>query len=61
MFNLNYDASKDRTQFGKQWKKPIKIAVSGAAGAIANHLLFTVSFLDGSLGKCLVPCERAAL
>lgn len=43
VFKLSYDASQDKTGFGKTWKKPIRVAVSGAAGQIANHLLFTLA------------------
>ena len=30
----------------KSWKKLIKVAISGAAGMISNHLLFMVLFVN---------------
>nr|DAD48789.1 TPA_asm: hypothetical protein HUJ06_018726 [Nelumbo nucifera] len=40
VFCLTYDLKADEET--KSWKKLIKIAVSGAAGMISNHLLFKV-------------------
>ena len=42
MFKLEYDISND---LGKSanWKEPLVIAVSGAAGQISNHLLFKIA------------------
>lgn len=41
VFSLTYDVSKDDSK--STWKKPIKVAVSGAAGQISNHLLFKLA------------------
>ena len=42
VFKLEYDISND---LGKSanWKEPLVIAVSGAAGQISNHLLFKIA------------------
>lgn len=41
VFCFTYDISKDDPIV--TWKKPIKVAVSGAAGQISNHLLFKIA------------------
>jgi len=43
IFCLNYDISQDDENKSKNWKPMIKIAVSGAAGQISNHLLFKLA------------------
>eukprot|EP00245_Coleochaete_scutata_P002531 TRINITY_DN133_c0_g1_i1.p1 TRINITY_DN133_c0_g1~~TRINITY_DN133_c0_g1_i1.p1 ORF type:complete len:453 (+),score=92.73 TRINITY_DN133_c0_g1_i1:178-1536(+) len=41
VFCLTYDLKEEAKQ--ATWKKTVKVAVSGAAGAIANHLLFKIA------------------
>jgi malate dehydrogenase (NADP+) len=41
VFCLTYDATKEEKP--KTWKKTVRVAVSGAAGQIANHLLFKIA------------------
>lgn len=41
VFCLTYDLKEDEKT--KSWKKLIKVAVSGAAGMISNHLLFKIA------------------
>jgi malate dehydrogenase (NADP+) len=43
VFKLNYDISKDKKRIPSNWKEPIVICVSGAAGQISNHLLFKIA------------------
>lgn len=42
LVNLTYDLGDD-VKSGDKWTKPIKVAVSGAAGQISNHLLFMLA------------------
>ncbi|CAD7705107.1 unnamed protein product [Ostreobium quekettii] len=41
--NLTYDLSEASASNGESQTKPIKVAVSGAAGQISNHLLFMLA------------------
>ncbi len=49
----------------RNWKKTIKVAVTGASGNIANHLLFMVRVWHGlmrlacQLGSCAVRRRTA--
>ena len=43
VFKLEYDISNDDAQKPKNWKEPVVVAVSGAAGQISNHLLFKIA------------------
>lgn len=43
VFKLEYDISQDDDAKSADWKKPLVIAVSGAAGQISNHLLFKIA------------------
>ena len=40
LWDVKYSISDVDAEKMKGWKKPIRVAVSGAAGQIANHLLF---------------------
>ena len=42
VFKLEYDISNDLAK-SANWKEPLVIAVSGAAGQISNHLLFKIA------------------
>lgn len=46
IFCLNYDLKEEELK-QKNWKKTIRVAVSGAAGMISNHLLFMLA--DGQI------------
>ena len=39
VFKLAYDTKNEDLALTKSWKKPIRVAVTGASGNIANHLL----------------------
>ena len=43
VFKLEYDISKDDATKSADWKEPVIVAVSGAAGQISNHLLFKIA------------------
>lgn len=43
LVNLTYELGDDTTTTAEKWTKPIKVAVSGAAGQISNHLLFMLA------------------
>jgi hypothetical protein len=43
---------QDKSGLAAKWTKPIRVAVSGAAGSIANHLLFKVCALKDPRGGC---------
>lgn len=44
IFCYNYDVSEDEdSPVPEGWKKTIRVAVSGAAGQISNHLLFQIA------------------
>ena len=43
VFKLEYDISNDDAHRPKDWKEPVVVAVSGAAGQISNHLLFKIA------------------
>uniref|UniRef100_A0A7R9V6N4 malate dehydrogenase (NADP(+)) n=1 Tax=Chlamydomonas euryale TaxID=1486919 RepID=A0A7R9V6N4_9CHLO len=43
VFRLSYDVSKEDPALTRNWKPTIKVAVTGASGNIANHLLFMVA------------------
>jgi malate dehydrogenase (NADP+) len=42
LFCISYDLKEEELK-AKQWKKTIRVAVSGAAGMISNHLLFKLA------------------
>ena len=56
VFVLEYDASNEDTEKTRSWKPIIKIAVSGAAGMISNHLLFKIAS-----GEVFGPDQPVAL
>lgn len=41
--SLDYDRTPEQQALTKDWKPVIKVAVSGAAGQICNHLLFMLA------------------
>eukprot|EP00803_Ostreobium_quekettii_P006890 evm.model.scf_64.17 EVM.evm.TU.scf_64.17 scf_64:137910-142967(+) len=43
LLNLTYDLTDDASPIAKTQTKPVKVAVSGAAGQICNHLLFMLA------------------
>lgn len=43
IFELDYDISNEDPNLTKSWKPIIKVAISGAAGQISNHLLFMLA------------------
>jgi len=43
VFELNYDADKEDPRLTQTWKKTMNVVVTGAAGQIANHLLFMLA------------------
>ncbi|KAG1666896.1 hypothetical protein FOA52_013530 [Chlamydomonas sp. UWO 241] len=43
VFKLSYDVSKEDPALTRNWKPTIKVAVTGASGNIANHLLFMLA------------------
>ena len=50
IFCNTYDVSNDQDTMPSTWKKTVRIAVSGAAGQISNHLLFMLASGE-ALGK----------
>lgn len=42
VWDIAYDISDADADKIRSWKKPIRVAVSGAAGQISNHLLFMI-------------------
>ena len=56
VFVLEYDASNEDIEKTRNWKPIIKIAVSGAAGMISNHLLFKIAS-----GEVFGPDQPVAL
>ena len=52
-------APQDKSAISAKWTKPIRVAVSGAAGSIANHLLFKARALRRLIRACpLTPLLR---
>ncbi|PRW60328.1 Malate dehydrogenase [NADP] chloroplastic [Chlorella sorokiniana] len=43
LFRLSYDTDNEHPDLTRSWKKTMKIAVTGAAGQISNHLLFMLA------------------
>lgn len=43
IFELDYDISNEDPDLTSNWKPVIKVAISGAAGQISNHLLFMLA------------------
>ena len=43
VFKLEYNISNDDKHKPENWKEPVVVAVSGAAGQISNHLLFKIA------------------
>eukprot|EP00200_Dunaliella_tertiolecta_P000442 CAMPEP_0202362368 /NCGR_PEP_ID=MMETSP1126-20121109/14569_1 /ASSEMBLY_ACC=CAM_ASM_000457 /TAXON_ID=3047 /ORGANISM="Dunaliella tertiolecta, Strain CCMP1320" /LENGTH=429 /DNA_ID=CAMNT_0048956527 /DNA_START=39 /DNA_END=1328 /DNA_ORIENTATION=+ len=43
VFRLSYDVNNEDKEMMKNWKKTINVAVTGASGMIANHLLFMLA------------------
>ncbi|PNH00762.1 Malate dehydrogenase [NADP], chloroplastic, partial [Tetrabaena socialis] len=43
VFKLSYDTTNEDPALTRSWKKTIKVAVTGASGNIANHLLFMLA------------------
>ncbi|KAG2489119.1 hypothetical protein HYH03_012345 [Edaphochlamys debaryana] len=43
VFRLSYDTQNEDKSLTRNWKKTIKVAVTGASGNIANHLLFMLA------------------
>ncbi|GLC36092.1 hypothetical protein PLESTB_001381500 [Pleodorina starrii] len=43
VFRLSYDTQNEDPSLTRSWKKTIKVAVTGASGNIANHLLFMLA------------------
>lgn len=43
VFRLSYDTTNEDASLTRSWKKTIKVAVTGASGNIANHLLFMLA------------------
>lgn len=43
VFRLSYDVKNENPAMTKSWKKTVKVAVTGASGNIANHLLFMLA------------------
>ncbi|KXZ49560.1 hypothetical protein GPECTOR_20g415 [Gonium pectorale] len=43
VFRLSYDTQNEDPSLTRTWKKTIKVAVTGASGNIANHLLFMLA------------------
>ncbi|KAJ9531878.1 hypothetical protein QJQ45_022016 [Haematococcus lacustris] len=43
VFRLSYDVQNEVKDLTRTWKKTIKVAVTGASGNIANHLLFMLA------------------
>ncbi|KAK9818266.1 hypothetical protein WJX72_009743 [[Myrmecia] bisecta] len=64
VFRLTYDISNEDPKLTRTWKKTIKVAVSGAAGQISNHLLFMLASggvfgLDQPISLQLLGSERS--
>lgn len=64
VFCLTYDISKEDPSATESWKKTIKVAVSGAAGQISNHLLFKLASgevfgKDQPIALALLGSERS--
>ncbi|KAG2429419.1 hypothetical protein HYH02_014074 [Chlamydomonas schloesseri] len=43
VFRLSYDTQNEDASLTRNWKKTVKVAVTGASGNIANHLLFMLA------------------
>lgn len=43
VFRLSYDVKNEDPALTRNWKKTIRVAVTGASGNIANHLLFMLA------------------
>ncbi|KAG2431537.1 hypothetical protein HXX76_009551 [Chlamydomonas incerta] len=43
VFRLSYDTQNEDASLTRSWKKTVKVAVTGASGNIANHLLFMLA------------------
>jgi len=43
VFRLAYDTTNEDPSLTRSWKKTIRVAVTGASGNIANHLLFMLA------------------
>mmetsp|Transcript_30914 Transcript_30914/g.68461 ORF Transcript_30914/g.68461 Transcript_30914/m.68461 type:complete len:421 (+) Transcript_30914:80-1342(+) len=43
VFRLSYDVNNEDPSLTRTWKKTVKVAVTGASGNIANHLLFMLA------------------
>mmetsp|Transcript_11079 Transcript_11079/g.19248 ORF Transcript_11079/g.19248 Transcript_11079/m.19248 type:complete len:414 (-) Transcript_11079:520-1761(-) len=43
VFRLSYDIQNENKELTKNWKKTIRVAVTGASGNISNHLLFMLA------------------
>lgn len=43
VFRLSYDTTNEDASLTRTWNKTIKVAVTGASGQIANHLLFMLA------------------
>ncbi|GLI65378.1 hypothetical protein VaNZ11_008933 [Volvox africanus] len=43
VFRLSYDTQNEDPSLTRSWKKTVKVAVTGASGNIANHLLFMLA------------------
>jgi len=43
VFKLSYDVKNEDPSLTRTWKKTIRVAVTGASGNIANHLLFMLA------------------
>ncbi|CAG9464991.1 unnamed protein product [Pedinophyceae sp. YPF-701] len=54
-----YDISKSPVCHIEDWQKPVRVAVTGAAGTISNHLLFKIAAGE-VFGQC-APIELSML
>jgi malate dehydrogenase (NADP+) len=43
VWRASYDFENEAPELTKNWKKTMKVAVTGAAGQISNHLLFMLA------------------
>lgn len=43
VFRLAYDVTNEKKELTNTWKKTLRVAVTGASGNIANHLLFMLA------------------
>lgn len=43
VFKLSYDTANEDPSLTKAWQKTVRVAVTGASGQIANHLLFMLA------------------